>query len=176
MVRTALSEVGQRVHTLVGSFAADDLRRPGPAQVLTETGKLLRAQPLTCARRAGRQRVACLTASYFTWFVPPDGWTFLGAERPADGGRVDLAWQSADGAVLFDEVTLGTHVDALLDSETSAQVERYLRAGAEEFGDRFTGVRLLGLASPRSSLHLVTLDEFEPLVDTPWWFHSEVLR
>lgn len=167
------AEVGVRVGLVIASLAAANRRNLGYhlGEVLLEaTNTVFAERPMRRQPKAGRQRVAGLAAVYYRAFLPPADWTFLGAELPLGAGRVDLAWELPDARVVVDELKAIGYSDRLLAPETRAQVERYLDAGAERWGDRFAGVRLIALGAPYHSLYLPNVRERIALDETEFFF------
>jgi hypothetical protein len=165
------SQIGVRVHTLVGALAEERAPVSGPV-LLSAAGQLLRAQPMTSGNRAGRQRIASMAALYLRTFAPPADWQFLGAEHPVADGRVDIAWQATDGTVLFDEIKTITRL--LTDDVAREQVDRYLASGTAMYGPRFAGVRLLALAEPQTSLFAFPDGRRISLQGSSWWLGGQL--
>lgn len=166
-------EVGVRVGLVIAGLAAGNRRNLGYhlGEVLLEaTNAVFTERPMRRQAKAGRQRVAGLAAVYYRNFLPPAGWTLLGAELPLGSGRVDLAWELPDARVVVDELKAIGYSDRLLVAETRAQVERYLDAGCERWGERFAGVRLIALGAPYYSLYLPNLRERIALDQTEFFF------
>lgn len=170
---TFSAEVGVRVGLVIANLAATNRRNLGydlGEVLLAATNDVFAQHPMRGRARAGRQRVAGLAAVYYRNFLPPADWTFLGAELALGTGRVDLAWELPDERVIIDELKAVGYSEGLLVPETRAQVERYLTAGAERWGERFAGVRLIALGAPYHSLYVPNIRERVALADTDLFF------
>lgn len=117
-----------------------------------------------------RQAIALFTAAYLRRFWPPEGWQCVGPEiQITGGGRVDLVWRrpgpAADASLMFDELkTESIAPRLLLTGATATQIERYLSAGKDVYGNRFVGVRLISLRRPDDSLLIEPDGAVVPLV------------
>lgn len=159
------ARIGTIVHSVIGAVA-------GASQVLglVERGDLVREtiQEHTLGRDLGRGdktrlRVTGLVCQYLDIYLPPAGTAFVGAELSVTNGRVDLAWKHPHYGTFFDEVKTWRHDKDTLDSDTLAQIERYLDAGLAAHGNRFSGVRLVTLGNRRASLWLRPDGQITPL-------------
>lgn len=167
------SHVGIRAHELIARVAAIT-PRPSPVAcrqlVRSECAELFRERGSGWHGRWIRQRVESLAQVYFGLLAPPIGWRFLGAELPAGGGAVDLAWEDqATGRVLYDELKAGSFGDPVSPG-IAAQAERYRVDGLARHGERFAGVRVLALAAPLASRLIEPGGTNRPLVETDGWF------
>lgn len=170
---TFAAEVGVRVGMVIASLVARKRRTLGyhlGEVLLAATNAAFEERPMQRQAKAARQRVAGLAAVYYRNFLPPADWVFLGAELPLRGGRVDLAWELPDRRVIVDELKAVGYSDRLLLPETRVQVERYLAAGAERWGGRFAGMRLIALGAPYHSLYVPNLRDRVALADTAFFF------
>jgi len=165
--------VGAATHRAIGRLVEDpaawsdgDLDRR--ASLLA--GRLLAEHPEAPLRRQARRQVARDAAAYARWFLPPAGWTLLGSEVPlGDAGRVDVAWRTGDGEVVYDEVKRAATADAPSPSWVR-QALRYAAHGRGAHGDAFAGVRLILLGAPRSSRLITGHGASQPLPGTALWF------
>ena len=157
-------EIGRRAHALVAGFCRAGVV-PTPAQVWTAAAKMFADAPVTINHGA-RQRAACSVSAYFVRFHRP-GWRFTGAETGRGAERVLLAWETADGRVVIDELKSGGLQEAVDDKATLVQVEEALSSGQQRWGERFAGVRLLSLTAPGRALFCPPDAVRVPLRDAP---------
>lgn len=115
---------------------------------------------------AARVRIAGMSAVYVRDYLPPRPTAFLGAETAVGRGRVDLCWNDPNLGVFFDEIKTFRQTPTHLDRPTAAQIDRYLEAGRQSYGDRFAGVRLLTLANRHASKHVTPDGSFMPLAES----------
>lgn len=112
--------------------------------------RLLLTSPVSGARAPSvRMQVASAAGTYLRRFSPDA--ELIGVERPLGAGVADLVW-SHDGSIVIDEIKSGTCV--LGDPPLVAQVARFLDGGRGEWGEAFSGVRLVPLSKP-SGAHLI---------------------
>jgi len=135
-------KVIQRV--LAEGLAADALGRT--AQLLDASREVLAGEPLGRRERAGLIEVASAAASYFKHFPLAPGWRFQQAEVSLlRDGRVDVVFRETNlNLWLVDELKMG--FGRSLDAAIRPQIERYVHAGTEKWGDCFMGVRSPGCA------------------------------
>ena len=144
-------EIGRRTHALVAGFCRAHVV-PEPTQVWVAAGRLFQAEPMVL-NHSSRQRAACGVSTYFVRFHRT-AWKFVGAEVSLGNGRVDLVWQLPSDRFVIDELKTSANGEALEDRVTLEQIERYRRAGQQQWGGAFAGVRLLPLVSPgRARFH-----------------------
>jgi hypothetical protein len=153
------AQVGVLVHQAIGELAAQT-RRPSPILLMAAADRSL-SQFGRNEARAHRQRVAGAVGAYFWHLLPPDRFTFLGAELRLGPGRTDLVW-GGEGEVLVDEVKTGA-AQLLTSPGTLEQVHGYLACGISVWGGSFLGVRLLSTTDPRRSLLVRPNGDREPL-------------
>jgi hypothetical protein len=159
--------VGTLAHVVIGLLApTDDL---SPARLADTCWALAHELAAPSTRTRGNAVLAAgFAVEYLRSLRPVAPWRVLGVEYDTGAGRADVAYRnSRTGAVLFDEVKT-THVPFAQPSpEWLDQARRYATAGAERFGTRFRGTRLL----PLGSRHLATLvsgnSRVAPLAPTP---------
>lgn len=145
---------GQSIHRAIGILAG---KRPLPVGQHARLIAIIQAAATACEGhtdntvrgRALLHEAATGAGVYVARFMLGEDWALLGAEVRGQGARVDLAYQHADGTVVIDEIKRGMSRDG--HTAVHAQVVRYQRMGAELWGRRFAGVRLLWLASPQLS-------------------------
>jgi len=162
--------VGSATHRVIAS-AIERCERGSPSQHFDLVWELAADAVLVPAvsrrRPAARIAVAGHAAIYLERFLPSARWQFLGAEVDlGDGLRADLAFESEDG-VIIDELKLA---DARAVARGRARVEQQVTAyaahGAELWGSRFLGVRLLYLGAPNRSLAIEPDGRRLPLVES----------
>lgn len=164
--------VGDRAHRIVGRILGTG---PLPADRIARATALLAAgrdvlaeHPAHFRERAVLSQAVGAAAAYLHWFAPEPPWTVLGAEVPAGGGFIDLVFTHLDGTVVADEMKFG--LSRTTESALRPQVDRYLEAGAAEWGSAFVGVRLCAVGAPRTSrFYPVGKKRSLLLADTPWW-------
>ncbi len=163
----------RRVGVLVHQVIAD-LVVASRAQPSVNVGDLATEIAATAVRdrrlgnlASARGRVAGMASTYVQRLAPPQRTMFLGSEVRARttgiNGRVDLAWAHPVHGVFYDEVKSWRQVLAVLDADTTEQLDRYLTAGLADHGDRFAGVRLLTLSAIPRSLFIDRLGTVYPL-------------
>jgi hypothetical protein len=165
--------VGALVHRQVGELLSEQ-RTISASDLFRRSCDLVREQPFGGLERHGAQRVAGLTRIALDLVLP---WTFCGAEVSTGDGRVDLVWEEpSTKLIVVDEVKVAGVGAVIDDASTHAQVRRYLRWGVAEFEERFVGVRLLALSTPRRSLVFVPGSPNVPhrLVSSWLWTSSSI--
>lgn len=117
--------------------------------------------------RANSVLAAGFAAEYLRTLRPQAPWDLLGVEYDTGAGQADLAYQNTrTGAVFFDEVKT-THVPYSQPSpDWVDQALRYAVAGAERFGGRFKGTRLLPLGSRHLTVLVSATGRATPLAPT----------
>jgi len=166
------SRVGTAIHSLIGELAvASCLSQPPDLwdAAWEGAGRLIPTAEFGRRARAARISVASAACVYVARFLPPRDWTLLGTEvGVGKRHRVDLAWRTPAGEVVYDEVK-DTFVLIIPrgDSDHRRQARRYAALG-EATEPRFGGVRLLYLGSPTRSLLVHAYDEAW-LIETPYW-------
>jgi hypothetical protein len=164
--------VGDRAHRIVGRvlnagpLPTDRIAR---ASVLLAAGRdTLAEHPAHFRERAVLSQAVGSAAAYLHWFAPEPPWALLGAEVPAGGGSIDLVFTHPDGTVVADEMKFG--LSRATETALRPQVDRYLEAGATEWGAAFAGVRLCAVGAPRTSrFYPVGKKRSLLLAETPWW-------
>lgn len=164
--------VGDRAHRIVGRILGTG---PLPADRIARATALLAAgrdvlaeHPAHFRQRAVLSQAVGSAAAYLHWFAPEPPWTILGAEVPAAGGFIDLVFTHPDGTVVADEMKFG--LSRATETALRPQVDRYLEAGAAEWGAAFAGVRLCAVGAPRTSrFYPVGKKRSLLLAETPWW-------
>lgn len=111
--------------------------------------------------RRARIRVSGLVRQYLRMYLPQTA-AFQGSEVPARGGRADLLWSHPDAGWFYDELKT-TQAHDPLTAAVLAQVDRYVDAGIDCFGDSFTGVRLITLGQRAESRIIRPTGEIAPL-------------
>lgn len=167
-------QLGSITHLLIGLLARD-LRGLTAEAVLSEiwaaAGRLATRDRFGSRARAARITAAGAAATYYRYFMPPATWLLAGVEVEIEAGRIDLAWQSPDGVVVFDELKLASgRGRARGAGPTDRQTRRYLAHGDASLGDRFGGVRLVLLGAPRHSMLVGPGALLRRLPDTALWF------
>jgi len=162
--RTRDSRIGVLVHRVIGDVA--DAARSMP---LAEAVRLVHevTERLVPAERGvtrTRVLVGSHAARYVSLFLPGPGCEFLGAEVTVGRGRVDLAWSHPTHGVWFDEVKTWRHAGRGWDGATHDQIDRYVEAGRDLFGDRFVGVRLIVTGHSQDSVHIDAQGEVTALL------------
>lgn len=110
------------------------------------------ASPNRMTRRRVVSQAAGMSWRYLTRFAPA-GWTLLGVEVPLDDGTyVDVAWRSATGLVLFDELKAYTRTPSTMPRRWATKARGYTRGGVEAYGKAFVATRVL----PVSAMHLAS--------------------
>ena len=177
--------VGTLTHQLVARFLQTQatLAVQEDADVptaLIEAGASLVAAVADLGPHRARVRLRVITSAgqYFHRFRPPPTVTFLGSEVNVREGVVDIAWQHPTLGVFFDELKTSRRSTGPISSDVDDQLRRYARSGADQFGDRFIGVRYIPLLNPAGAMLVeprgggVTMT---PLSTTPLWF-SETMK
>lgn len=111
--------------------------------------------------RRARIRVSGLVRQYLRLYLPHTA-SFQGSEVPARGGRADLLWSHPVAGWFYDELRTTQGYDPFT-AAVLAQVDRYVDAGIDCFGDSFTGVRLITLGQRSESRIIRPTGEVAPL-------------
>ena len=151
------------LHRTVASLLLNG-EREGPAS-LRAAAEAITGTPWA-GYRAGRQRLATLTAVYLTWLLPPAKWAveIVSGEAALSPTGIDLLWCGPGGELIADELTpLGAR-GRLIVGDLASTLTRHVTARREGFA----GVRVLALAAPRSSL-FCTGTSRQPLRDAGLW-------
>lgn len=166
-------------HAVIAEFLAAGHRHPEIMEVAVATHRWFenRADRFNNGRRSPGKvadRSADATCNFFHSLVPPAGVEFIGFEFTlTGGGRVDLLWRRPDGGIVVDELKLIAPSDhGTWGAEINNQIDRYLREGQRQFGDLFTGVRLLVLNGVGAS-EWRTPNDVVRLRDIDVWNHEQ---
>lgn len=148
------SKTGQRIHALLGAALTADAAGE-PFDVIARTAESFRVNPIGAgASPALRFRCSSAVSTYLLRCRPVD-WSLIGLEVTVGSAVADLIWEHASGRVVIDEVKSGA--PSPTGTATAEQVCRLAWGGAERFGERFAGVRLVPIASPSTmSFHQLT--------------------
>ena len=172
--------VGIAVHRTIATLCVlddRDRRFRDFSTVAAAASAALGRVPMTRENRYLVPRVVEYACLYADRFLPPQDWTFIGAEVPLDGGRrVDLAWadprsggRPAKPQVLLDEIKVDGYVDRTRQRTTwEQQALDYLQLAAAQRRVDVLGVRVLTLNTPRRSVLLTSDSAKKLLVDTPY--------
>ncbi len=152
-IDTYAMQIGDRTHricalVLATGIETDRLERTG--QIVGAARQVLSQHPIGRRARAALVECSSAAACYINRFAPGDDWEFLGSEVQLGDGRIDLGFRHrGTDQRLIDEIKvgMGRHLDASL----RPQVDRYVDAGVEKWGDAFAGVRMCALSAPRTS-------------------------
>lgn len=170
--------VGMTTHRAIRCVVeAPDAWRTGDVDRLAFrlAGSLLTEHAAALCWRQARRLVARDTATYARWFLPPAEWTLLGVEVPlGDAGRVDVAWRTASGEVVYDEVKRAGLPDAPSPG-WCRQARRYAEHGRRTHGDAFGGVRLVLLGAPWTSRLVTGNGASYALPGSAYWFGGDDL-
>jgi hypothetical protein len=143
--------MGREAHRAVAAFLARGYRDPSPLEIMAEVGKAPIASRPHVHGLAARQFLAACVSVYFRFFLPGEEWTFIDSELGASSAPLDLVFAHCSGAVRADELKT-TRLPKLTDREKlDRQLAGELAGGAEFFGARFDGVRVLFVAAPKAS-------------------------
>lgn len=146
------SVLGRAAHEVIAELAAGGLRHACWENIAAAVAAHPVCQQPTVRRQAARQWLCSVVSLYFRLFVPLEGWNLVGSEVLAPGCRFDLVWRSRfQGSVIADELKSGKAPDFIGGSRLEEQLARQLRGGSEQYGEHFTGVRVLVLAAPARS-------------------------
>lgn len=142
---------GNAKHELVGGLLSDGIRHPSWKEIVRRATALdLLDNPAIKYRQAMLAHVCVGTALYFRFFLPHDGWEFVGTEVALDGCRYDLLWKDEQGRYVADELKTGRLAVGAVES-LEEQLSRELQAGVKAYGEAFRGIRVLFPAAVRDS-------------------------
>jgi hypothetical protein len=154
--------MGREVHRLIADLVAAGVRQPTPRQLRAHiAGHPLVSDSRVVYRQAAKQRLLVATALYFRFFEPPAAWRLLGSEVAMGSSRLDLVWGDGED-VIADEIKSGKIVARFEHEHLEQQIEHALANANERYGDAFTGLRVLLLASPTTSFLLRSDGSREP--------------
>ena len=170
---TASAMLGGCVHRAVQALLRDGNDRPTPVEILAAVGAVNGHPRFLSSRRPDDDAVLAWVATYFRYFPAPDDALPVAFEQRLANVRLDIAWAQPAGVVVVDELKsrlpdLLVAVDPL-----TRQLAAQLRACREAFGDRFAGIRLLALATPRSSLLVAPDGSLSPIRKDSTWPRSQ---
>ncbi|MBV8980667.1 MAG: hypothetical protein JO086_07180 [Acidimicrobiia bacterium] len=120
----------------------------GPEDVSALARQMFRAEPLGGALAASLLTRCISAVNVYLASCLPLGWELVGVEEPLAHCRLDLLWHDpVTGVLVVDE--LKTSRTDLTNPHTATQVRALCVGGAERWGNRFGGVRVVTLAAPR---------------------------
>lgn len=143
---TVATEIGRRVHQVIGALADED--DVSPHRILETVRSLWAGSPVG-GTTASSARLRCATAVsvYFQHCRPQSPWALDGVEVRVDGAIADLVWaHPEDGWVVVDE--LKSTITGPDSPDTADQLGRLAQGGIGRWGDQFLGVRLVPLGAP----------------------------
>lgn len=140
---------------------------PTVERVWSVVGDVARNVDLGQRRRFYLREVALRVETYRRVFEPADRWQLVGGN--------ELVWRSQDG-VFVDHLVMSTREAPVWTQRTRGVPRKTVKAGIEEHGSDFLGVRMLVFAAPGRSL-LVDSPTDPPtlLGNTELWFGSPLL-
>lgn len=144
---------GSTVGTLTHRLVAATLEKWGTGATvenLLASSTRLKVQRAPVYRQSLVTSASTLAATYFRAFKPEKS-KFLGAEIFVGSRPVDLLWESRSGQFWIDEIKSGLAKGFSARAGARSQANHHYENGLNEFGDRFAGVRVVLLRSPRNS-------------------------
>jgi hypothetical protein len=152
--RPTRERIGQLTHVVVGELLQAGHRAPTAEQLLLAVGAHPEVRANTGKLGGARQQVVCGASVYFRFFAPPATWRLTGREVRLAGCRLDLRWEDGDGHIVFDEIKTGRLDGRMAQEAAEKQAEQERRAALAEYGERFTGLRVVVLGGPSQSFTL----------------------
>ena len=151
------SVLGRAAHELIAELCVTGLRTACWEDISHAVALHPACRQPAARRQAARLWLCSVVSMYFRLFVPPQGWSLVGSEVAAAGCRFDLVWRSRfDQTCFADELKTGKAADFIGGRQLEQQLARQLRGGHHQYGEAFTGVRVLILAAPRRSFVAAT--------------------
>lgn len=142
---TVASEVGQRVHLVIGRLASSN---PTPGEVIDAVAELWRERPVGGSTSASaRLRCATAVSVYVQRCRPASPWALDGVEVALPDAVADLVWVHPETRMVVIDEVKSTTAD-LADPRIADQLDRLVRSGRSKWRGRFGGVRLVPLGSP----------------------------
>lgn len=161
--------LGGAVHRVIQALLRDGNDRPTPTELLAAVGSVNGHPRFLSSRRPDDDDILTWAATYFRYFPAPEDALPVAFEQQLDDVRLDIVWAQPGGIVVVDE--LKTRLPDLLGASDplTTQLAAQLRACRAAFGERFAGIRLLALATPRSSLLVMPDGSLNPLRKDSTW-------
>lgn len=169
---TAPAILGGAVHRAVQALLRDGNDRPTPVEILAAVGAVNGHPRFLSSRRPNDDDVLAWVATYFRYFPAPDDALPVAFEQRLADVRLDIVWAQPAGVVV-DELKSRLPDLLVAADPLTRQLAAQLRACREAFGDRFAGIRLLALATPRSSLLVAPDGSLSPIRKDSTWPHSQ---
>lgn len=141
--------VGKLAHRLLADNM-DTARGLTPGELVDllfgQAESLVALEGIRGRRQAAAMRITSLASHYVQRLAPPPFVTYLGAEQTLGEGRIDLTYEHPTLGVFFDEIKTWKNPRLILDDNTVAQLDRFVR-GSAAYRTRCAGIRLLPVSA-----------------------------
>lgn len=150
-------KLGTESHRVIADLLASNNSSPTHRELLVAADRYASAREQKqklVYRQSARQHLITTSRLYFERFLPPEDWTFLGAEIAGPGCRFDLVWLDAKSRYWVDELKTGRSAGHAGTTSLEKQLKRQHAGGLRLWAGSFGGIRACVLHAPNRSLQL----------------------
>ncbi len=150
-------KMGQAAHQVIAEVLEAGRRKADFKELQAVVSRHPSSAGAIVYRQSARQRLVSAAQAYFKFCLPPDSWTFVGAEVSGPSCRFDLVWLDPEGSYWADELKTGRTADRTGRVALAEQVERERVGGLAMYGEGFGGIRVCIVVAPKKS-HCILAD------------------